>query len=309
MGKFLSFFAEDGGAKRLWNSLWIGIPLWFTAAAFTFYWLCRIPTPGKAVTALAVVAGVMSVREEIKILGKISWVLLLICPLITEFRAIDKDDADKAQAQKDFFATEKQGFEGVNTQAQKNFSATAGGLQAAIDALNRTVEQTRPRAKVMVQKISFAGLPPGTLPGKIKSGIEYEINFDYLNFGQDTATSFKYLAHAYVDEYSEEGERKASREFLADWHEKRDIRHMLNLESGEGPFNTISRTFTPEEVKELDGGGTIFVLIRFEYTDQTGKWGTDYCQFFQRTAKGALDMTVTKYCTIFNRLRYSIKPQ
>jgi hypothetical protein len=65
------------------------IPLWLIAAVTTAWWLFHLPSPGKAIGALAGVAGIMSVRE-MKVLGKISWVLLLICMLVTEFRAIDQ---------------------------------------------------------------------------------------------------------------------------------------------------------------------------------------------------------------------------
>src|ERR1017187_4920096 len=109
MGKLAHFFEEHEEAKKIWNSPKIGIPLWLTAATFTVYWLFRIPLPGYAIGALAVVAGVMSVRD-IKIFGKISWVVLLVCLLITEFRAIDKDHTDNATAQGTFFAAQQQGF-------------------------------------------------------------------------------------------------------------------------------------------------------------------------------------------------------
>src|ERR1035441_4586024 len=142
MEKFWKFFGEDGGAKRLWNSARIGIPLWIAGALFAGYWFFCVPTPGKAVAALAVVAGIMSVRE-IKNLGKISWVVLLVCLLSIEFRAIDKDHADNVKAQKEFYDTQKAGFAGISTQAQTNFAATATSLQAAIKALDSTLKSSQ----------------------------------------------------------------------------------------------------------------------------------------------------------------------
>jgi hypothetical protein len=133
MWKFADFFDERGMAKKYWNSPWAGVPLWLTGAVFTVYWLYSVPPPGYAIGALAVVAGIMSVRE-IKILGKFSWVVLLVCLLITEFRAIDKDRADNEQKQKEFFEAQKTGFQGIATQADTNFKETAKGLEAAIIA-------------------------------------------------------------------------------------------------------------------------------------------------------------------------------
>jgi len=69
-------FEKDGWIARKWNSLWGEIPLWTAAAAITVWWIYDPPATGKAIGALAVVAGIMSVRD-IKVLGKISWVILL----------------------------------------------------------------------------------------------------------------------------------------------------------------------------------------------------------------------------------------
>jgi hypothetical protein len=78
-----------------WNSPRIGVPLWLIGTAILVYWYFRIPPPGFAVGALGVVAGIMSIRD-IKVSGKIAWTVLLICLLVTEFRASDKDRADNA---------------------------------------------------------------------------------------------------------------------------------------------------------------------------------------------------------------------
>lgn len=121
------------------------------------FWLRYIPPPGYAIGALAVVAGIMSVRD-MKTLGKISWIALLVCLLITEFRAIDKDRADNARAQRDFFDTQKAGFDGVATQASKNFSATAGGLTTAIQTLDSTLRVGQQAADLAGKGATTSGL-------------------------------------------------------------------------------------------------------------------------------------------------------
>jgi hypothetical protein len=126
------FFEENGPAKRCWNSPWVGAPLWLTAAYFAYRWHHSAPPTGYAIGALATVAGIMSIRE-VKVLGKILWMILLVFFLINEFGAIDKDRADYAAQQKAFFDAQ-----------QKGFSDTAGELQIAIHALNQTLNQTHP---------------------------------------------------------------------------------------------------------------------------------------------------------------------
>jgi hypothetical protein len=188
MAKLADFFAEDGGGKRAWNSPWVGIPLWVLAASFTVYWLNCVPPPGYAIGALAVVAGVMSVRD-VKILGKISWVLLLVCLLITEFRAIDKDRADNEQKEKEFFATQQKGFGEISQQAGANFEQTTRGLETAINGLNSVLGTTQDVAKLAKRNLenitggdSFAYLVVEPTEG----AVGYSVNV--FNNGSDILT-------------------------------------------------------------------------------------------------------------------------
>ncbi len=96
--------------SKIWNSPRVGIFLWICSACFSVKWYFHLPTPGKAIGAIAVVAGIMSVRE-MKVLAKISWVFLLIFMLITEFRAIDRDHAENEQKQREFFEAQKKWFD------------------------------------------------------------------------------------------------------------------------------------------------------------------------------------------------------
>lgn len=63
----------------------------------------------------------MSVRE-MKAVGKISWIFLLVSMLVIEFHAIDKDRSDNDDKQAKFFALQQTGF-----------SSIASGVQTSID--------------------------------------------------------------------------------------------------------------------------------------------------------------------------------
>src|SRR5580704_2891714 len=88
MARLNVWIKEEGAIKDLWNSSKVGVPLWFAFGFLTLYWHYRMPPPGYAIGALAVVAGIMSVRE-MKTPAKVLWIVLLILMLLTEFRAID----------------------------------------------------------------------------------------------------------------------------------------------------------------------------------------------------------------------------
>jgi hypothetical protein len=202
MGKLSEFFSENGRAVRLWNSTKVGVPLWIISAGLLFLWLFKAPPPGYAVGALAVVAGVMSVRD-IKVLGKILWVFLLVCFLITEFRAIDKDRADNQEAQKKFFESQKEGFAGISQQAAQQFSATTQGLTAAVNGLNGVLQTTQGVADLARKNLenvtggtSFAYVVPNTeivpaAPDLWKHGFSMTV----INEGRDTLILNIVVAH------------------------------------------------------------------------------------------------------------------
>ena len=111
MGRFAKFratvatiFSDGAGIKKLWNSKYLGVPLWLCFFSLWVYWhpYTNLPTPGKAIGVIAIVAGIMSVRD-METVAKATWVFLLIVLLFTEFRAIDKDHYNNEEAQRRFF--------------------------------------------------------------------------------------------------------------------------------------------------------------------------------------------------------------
>jgi hypothetical protein len=174
MHKLWEWFKKDKTIKECWNSRKVGVLLWIIFGALIVYWHFCVPPPGDAIGILALVAGIMSVRD-IKTLGKILWVVLLVCLLVTEFRAIDKDRADNEQKQKEFFEAQKTGFQGIATQADSNFKETANGLEAAITVSQTQFDTTMKRSDKLLNDLqenlrtltgseSFAWL--GFLPGQ-----------------------------------------------------------------------------------------------------------------------------------------------
>jgi hypothetical protein len=120
--RFLKHFEKDGIALRLWNSVWVGVPIWLVSFYWVAYWRFHLPVPGKAIGALAVVAGVMSVRD-IKVLGKMAWVALLICMVIIEYRSIDRDRKDAQAAEDQHLKEERESFKGILKQQDDHFRA------------------------------------------------------------------------------------------------------------------------------------------------------------------------------------------
>jgi hypothetical protein len=168
-----AFFKKGKACVKLWNHPSVGALLWLISFAVWAYWhpYSNLPTPGKAIGALAVVAGIMSVRE-MKEVAKISWVVLLIMLLFTEFRAIDKDHYLAEKAQEEFFEAQRVGFHDIAKQASTDFASTTSGLTAAITGLNSVLKTTNKVATLAKKNLanvtggdSFAyTLPPSSYP-------------------------------------------------------------------------------------------------------------------------------------------------
>lgn len=128
--QFGEWFEKDGLVSQWWNSARIGAVMWLLSAGLLAHWYFHVPPPGFAIGALAVVAGIMSIRD-MKVLGKICWVVVLACFLITEFRAIDRDRAQNAQDLLEQRKEQDTQFQSVLEAQNRDFQATAQNLKDA----------------------------------------------------------------------------------------------------------------------------------------------------------------------------------
>src|ERR1700730_9795005 len=77
--------------EKVWRHRAMG---WTLLAGFTvlaFYWNSNLPTVGKAIAMLAVVAAIMATLRNVGGFLEFAWVLLLFGFLFVEMRAIDED--------------------------------------------------------------------------------------------------------------------------------------------------------------------------------------------------------------------------
>jgi hypothetical protein len=149
-------------------------------------------------------------------------------------------------------------------------------------------------------RLEFAGSPPF----KIEPNVPYKFNFHYVNGGAETATNMKLLAK--IDEGKADNKRvevQLAHKFERDWV-LGVIQSPVALVPDYPTFGTTERTFNAEEVKEMNNAGTIYYLLRFEYSDDTGRWRTDACGSFQRSSPTQIDTNIFHPCSVFQRFRY-----
>jgi hypothetical protein len=92
------------------------------------YWNFRVPSPGKAVAAMGIVAAITALRGEMLGLEKFIWLALLFIFLAIEVRAIDSE-------------RKKHDEEQLRVRMEENakFQHIAEGLTAAISGINKTI--------------------------------------------------------------------------------------------------------------------------------------------------------------------------
>jgi len=114
--------------REIWSLAWPGY-LFIVVSFLCFVWLARhIPTPGYAITAMAVIAGVMALRPEMSGWEKSLWFVILLLFAGIEIRAISKDRQEQNKTFADI--------------ASKLGTAIEQGT-TAIDTLNQTVQEGR----------------------------------------------------------------------------------------------------------------------------------------------------------------------
>jgi hypothetical protein len=130
-------------ADALWQSPWTAAALILSFVGVATCWWFFLPSPGKAVTALAVGAAIMNFSGELRGFGKFLWLCILFWLLLIENHAIDKERTDASKAQVAFLQNQHDSFKRVTDQATTNFATTTGALTSAIAGLGQIIGSTQ----------------------------------------------------------------------------------------------------------------------------------------------------------------------
>ena len=276
----------------------------------SLYFLWHSPLPGVAIAVLGAVAVVVSLRR-LKPHEKVFWTIVATLLLYGELRAIRVDRSEQNRHQlEDQFLLQRQ-FAGVRQNQDADFQKTAGkietaigGIQSTLTTANKTLLQTRPIAIIRQDRVEFSDQTPGQ---QKKPGDLLAFNDWFSNAGNADALLRFRLVKLYVAKPDDkETQVELARQFEQDWEAAR------RTETGDPfvlvPFSqrffTTSRAFTLDELKDMAvGTREVYLLERFEYSDGTGIWRSDYCASFQSVRS----MNVQVPCRAFIRQRYPVK--
>lgn len=269
-----------------------------------WFWLHPQP-PGVAVAVLGPVAAVMTFR---KTHSTHTWLttLYIFASMGIELRDIRKDRSELATQQRDVRQAESdhsnstaKGIRTSVTTSEVQFGATMKGIGTTIDAIRQTIDNTRPYAS-----LQFRGLEP--LPSFIPVSVNHQLSFNlaFTNTGTDVAKRMSYDARIYTGRLDDLPTQKhIIEDFNKRWREGRQSRliRVTEMVPNEPSFLSFDSALTERDIKAIESRAeTVYVMIRFSWADQTGKWLSDTCMGFQNPLN---NLDIVHSC-IGSRMRY-----
>ena len=224
-------------------------------------------------------------RGEANRREKALWTLLMFVFVGLEIRSIymdqaehDKQQADARTQQINSFSQIGQGINATIETGQQQFKETMRGFEANLNATNKAINNTRPRAILQIKHVAFQR--PAYIPPTKRVGF----NILLENAGNDTAKQFAYVVHTYVGKLDDaEFQKGIYADFIGRWQTEHTKALHGSLSTGGNPYISIeSDVLTNEEIQALTTSAqTLYMILRFSWIDQTGLWATDYCGGYQ----------------------------
>jgi hypothetical protein len=273
------------------------------------------PPVGVFIAILALLGVLVPLFRDLTKIGKgekAVWTLVMFALVGLEIRSIylDRDAHDKEQAmaraeQLKQFSEIAKGMNASIDNSQKQFDATMGRINTTLRTSELTLKNTQPYASLEFKKIS------GVLGSNV-IGLDRQAEFDmdFTNAGNDIATNLLYDAKAYVGKFDylrRLGDRKTEEEIANDfkkwWKNSKHPGDPLPIIPRAPAMNYRFKTspFTKDEVIGLsDHTQTIYVLVRFTWSDRTGDWVNDDCFWFGDVSQNYDG----RPCEVFKHYRY-----
>jgi hypothetical protein len=143
------------------------------AIGVAVYWLRNLPVPGYAIGGLAVLAALMSIHPDIQPGHKVVWMLLIGLFLFIEFRAIDKDRTEFADAEADRRQQENKQFQHIADTLTDSIQQSQNQFATTMDSMKGLWSEATGGNSYLYFEISDVGGPVGELevPGLMKGAM------------------------------------------------------------------------------------------------------------------------------------------
>jgi hypothetical protein len=134
-------------SEELWKRPALGKALIFIASCFVVHWVWHVPPSNYSLIAMAVVAGLMALRQEMSGWERSVWAMILIVFAIIEIGAINHDNAIRDAAQRQALQEEREHFGNIRDdikqaiqQSQQQFTETMARSDAITKGLTEAIE-------------------------------------------------------------------------------------------------------------------------------------------------------------------------
>jgi hypothetical protein len=139
--------------------------------------------------------------------------------------------------------------------------------------------------------------------------VPYHFNFYYTNGGSVSGENIRTVARIYTGKADDKATQiDLARQFRKDWKSDKPTL-IAALVPNIQRFGSVDKTLSDAELVKLTNQGTIYLFIRFEYSDAGGRWGTDACESFQRNSTTEIATNITHQCCTFDDFRHPVKRQ
>jgi len=238
------------------------------------------------------------------------WTAIMFALVLLEIDSLyqDRNEHENEQAQARCEQTEKfgaiaQGIKNAITESDTQFGKTTVELNKNLEAVGVAIQQTRPRANVLV--LGFDIENPPTVPLPFQTGITYDFDIQVANDGSETAKILRRLAQITIGKPDDlETQKRLAGAFEKVWARTPRADNYHDLVKQAPQYWTEERPFSEDEVREMnEKHETVYVLTRFEYRDSTGTWWTDRCDHIQMNGN-RIYLKVNRPCYTFSNPRY-----
>ncbi|WP_114207850.1 hypothetical protein [Acidisarcina polymorpha] len=148
---------REDWAETVWKSDRVGHALVLVFTGIAVWAAYTVRSPGVSVGLLATAAGIMSIRTDMHIVEKVSWMLILMVLATAEIHSIGKSNFEnnkqRAELNSEFShiaSTQKSEFEATAGELTRAYELSQKQFKATIDDLSQTNHQERRRFRALV---------------------------------------------------------------------------------------------------------------------------------------------------------------
>ncbi len=273
------------------------------------------PPVGVFIAILALLGVLVPLFSDLGKIGqreKAFWTLIMFALVGLEIRSIhldrnahDREQADAREQQLKSFHEIASGIDATLTTSQSQFQATADRLQAAVKSNEEASKNAKPHALMTYITISPSGqIRPAS--AVIFPNQAFEINVQFTNSGSETAQHVLLDLQTYVAKPDDESTQDVILSaFNKWWSTSKHVAPAVDeVQPREQRFATFkSQVFSADDIKAvMDKSRTLYVLLRWTYSDSGGRWASDTCFGYQYVYQ---DFNVLHPCrSAYNRQRY-----